>query len=553
MEFDLRETGYLRPLQTMPQERASNTGNLRDDRQPTFIRVADAGNTIDIADSGLGNLGGELLMDEAHNRGRKHRHPHRNEQRNERKVERKPPAPPSEPPPSIRAMLTQSLDLRRAAQNNSEAPDFIVERTSEAQFKERYVDEALRVGRQAGFSTATTKDMVRRIYAFEAGGWGTNDTLSGMREPMMTAELTDQRERFTPASSAIGYNQVIRPTTLYLMHESGQAISKRLQEMADQTTDPERKRVLEDKSQIVSSLATTVDRVSAELPNARKHYDNNGKPSWNLFAQLAKTDTPVVLNMTGRQLGNAIHALNMDKDVGPLIQTENLRLLIHWAQKHNVRDMLRDRVKTISTRAKEYDALPQERRMAAVDEVAQVMREVGTATTNPDTLQQLQKLETAAAVEQKIRDLRAGNDHSLGRSILSAGENRMLRTIIAHAGGLDNNPKTFSPDAKMLVAKIIDSHFQGASGDELLPAALELGNLVGTGRALQMLRPDAASKPASKFFSADGYKANPIAHRRTASQLLMAIYRQMNRSERGGSAKAGLNELMSYLDNAREE
>jgi hypothetical protein len=497
-------------------------------------------------DDPFSGMGAELLLARGRGHGRGHGHGH-GRGHHERTHE-----PPKEPPPSLQAMLTQSVDLGRIAKSDPKAPDFKVERTDEGDFKARYVSEALRVGRQVGFDTSTTKDLVRRIYAFEAGGWGTADTLSGMRESMMSPESQHQRETLTPASSAVGYNQVIRPTTLHILHRASEKISDRLEQLAEHAPSEERRQALQEKATLVRGVTTAMDKAAAGLPDAPKLYDNNGAPTWKLYAKLVSTDSVVGAGLTGRQMSNAIHALNLDKDIGPLIQAENLRMLMEFAQQNNIRTMLQDRVKTIKTRGKEFDALDPEQKTKAIDEVIQTMKESTNAGFEGDSPEGRAKLAAADSIRSKLVQLKPGDDYALDRMHLTPEENRMVRAIIGHAGGLDSVPKKYSADAKKLVGKIIDSHFRGSMGDELLPAALELGNLVGTGRALHMLQPDAASKPAKKFFSGPGYRANPIAHHKTASQLLMAIYRRMNNSEYGRS-KQGLTQLMYYLDNANDK
>lgn len=518
-------------------------------RDAVYQSLMPGAETADLKDvDGEGFAGEDLVELVRGGRGRGHG----GRGRGDRAHSKKPAPPPSEPPPTLRAMLTQSTDLNRMVSGDRSSEDFQVERTDEDTFKSNYVNEALRIGHTSGIGRIITKDLVRRIYAFEAGGWGTADTLSGMNEKMfLTPEQAEMRETFKPASSAVGYNQVIRPTTLYLMHIGGGNISNRLTEMAQEESDPERRAALEKKSELVRNLSATITRSAEALPIAAEHHDHKGKPTWTLFAKLANSDAPATAGYTGRQIGTATHALHLDKDIGPLIQGENLRLLIDWAHQNNIRELLADKVKTINTRAKEFDSLDPIRRGAAVNEVVKFMRTEAGITDIPQTPEETRRFAAATSLELKLQDLRPGQDHSLARGTISAEEARLIRTIIAHAGGLDKVQGKFSDDAKRLVAKVMESHFRGSTGDEMLPAAIELANLVGTGRALQMLRPDAANRPAKHFFSGAGYKANPIAHRRSASQLLSAIHHRMNAVEMRGLSKPGLSKLMLYLDNAQ--
>jgi hypothetical protein len=453
-------------------------------------------------------------------------------------------------------MLGQSVNLWRMAGADPTAPDFSVERDDESTFKRHYVKEAVRLGEQVGFSAATTRDLIGHMYAIEGGGWGTADTMAGMNQTMVFSNTVDQtslaqqREKFVPISSGVGYNQLLRATTLYLFHANGKDISTRLNDIADRAQDPARSQALHDKARLVGTLSEMIDKQAAAVPNAAKYYDTTGQPTWDLYAKLATTETTLLPNYpyTGNQLATAVHALNLDKDIGPIIQAEDVRSLLTFAQRNNILGLLNDKVSIMQRRAEEYDKLPDARRQRAVSEVAAAMRQSAGVVPGDQSPEQLQMSYAADSMEKKLSRLHPGKDESLDVACIGPEQTRLVRLIITHASGLDNNPKNFSPDAQRLVGKIMYSHYRGSAGQELLPAALELANLVGEGHALQMLQPRSAGVQAARFFGNAGYKINPIAHHRTASQVLQTIYRQMNATIESRD-KPGMVELLHLLDN----
>ena len=168
---------------------------------------------------------------------------------------------------------------------------FVPTPTTEREFKRHYAQEALAVG--------LTKDQVVRVYALETGGQGTYDMQSGI------SPITKQGK---PISSALGYAQLLHANSTSEFVKYGESWAKRLLAMAAKPgTPPERATALRTKASTLRRML----RVARSVPN-----------EWS--SHVAFGGTPK---------GQAIHALNLDADVGPWLQVLKLRGLKDDAEK----------------------------------------------------------------------------------------------------------------------------------------------------------------------------------------------------------------------------
>jgi hypothetical protein len=168
---------------------------------------------------------------------------------------------------------------------------FVPTPTTEREFKRRYAEEALAVG--------LSKDQVVRIYALETGGQGTYDMQSGINP------ITRQGK---PISSALGYAQLLHANSTSEFVKYGESWAKRLLAMAAKPgTPPDRASALRAKASILRRML----RAARSVPN-----------EWS--SHVAFGGTPK---------GQAIHALNLDADVGPWLQVLKLRGLKDDAEK----------------------------------------------------------------------------------------------------------------------------------------------------------------------------------------------------------------------------
>lgn len=185
---------------------------------------------------------------------------------------RRDPAQPRLPIPGIADFL------KAAAAQYSFAPE---RPKTEAEFKQSYAKAAAAAG--------LTKDQAVRIYAFETGGNGTYDGQAG---------IVGNRPNARPISPAMGYNQLLSTNSISLLAEHGDKFVAALSKSDDAQNEATRKA----KDQKIAALKKMI-AFSRTVPNA-----------WGEHDKLAKTT----------QGGMGIHAAVLDRDIGPLLQTQKL-------------------------------------------------------------------------------------------------------------------------------------------------------------------------------------------------------------------------------------
>jgi hypothetical protein len=185
---------------------------------------------------------------------------------------RRDPAQPALPIPGIADFL------KAAAEHYSFVPD---RPKTDAEFKQAYAKVATTAG--------LTKDQAVRIYAFETGGNGTYDGQAG---------IVGNRKDARPISPAIGYNQLLSTNTVSLLAEHGDNFVTALDKAAEALSETDRK-AMERKIATLKKMIA----FSRTVPNA-----------WSEHDKLAKTT----------EGGMGIHAVVLDRDIGPLLQTQKL-------------------------------------------------------------------------------------------------------------------------------------------------------------------------------------------------------------------------------------
>jgi hypothetical protein len=191
------------------------------------------------------------------------------------------PSAPEQPP---RKALPMVPDLIQAA---VEQFQFSPQRpASEVEFKRVYA----RVAAAAGL----TREQAVRVYSFETGGNGNYDMQSGYRGPGTR-----------PISTAIGYNQLLTTNSVELFAEQGDAILKALQEKAAALSGAARKA-------IDSKIAVTKKMVA---------FAQSVPDTWSEHEKLADTEK-----------GWALHAMVLDIDIGPHLQTHKLLTSVIFAR-----------------------------------------------------------------------------------------------------------------------------------------------------------------------------------------------------------------------------
>ncbi len=196
------------------------------------------------------------------------------------------PEPEPEEPRRERKYIPVVADLLKAA---AEQFQFAPQRpASEVEFKRAYA----RVAAAAGL----TREQAVRVYSFETGGNGNHDMQSG---------LSASRPGSRAISTAIGYNQLLTTNSVELLAEQGHEFVKALTAKAARLSGAPRQ---------------AMDRKIAVLKRMVA-FARSVPDDWSQHEKLG--DTPQ---------GWALHAMVLDIDVGPLLQTHKLLTSVIFAR-----------------------------------------------------------------------------------------------------------------------------------------------------------------------------------------------------------------------------
>ncbi len=193
------------------------------------------------------------------------------------------PAPePSEP--RERKAIPVVADLLKAAADEFQ---FTPQRpAAEMDFKRAYARYALASG--------LTREQAVRVYSFETGGTGNYDVQAGIEHGGRRA-----------ISTAMGYNQLLTTNSVELMAEQGHEFVKQLTAKAASLSGPARK-AMDHKLGVLKKMVAFTRTVPDE---------------WSAHEKLANTAQ-----------GWAVHAMVLDIDVGPMLQTHKLLTSVLFAR-----------------------------------------------------------------------------------------------------------------------------------------------------------------------------------------------------------------------------
>src|SRR5580698_7937019 len=197
------------------------------------------------------------------------------------------PAPELEPerPPREHKAIPVVADLLQAA---AQQYQFRPQRpASELEFKRAYA----RVAAAAGL----TREQAVRVYSFETGGTGNYDVQSGIEHGGTRA-----------ISTAIGYNQLLTTNSVELVAEQGSEIVAALTAKAA-TLSGAARQAMDYKIAVLKRMVA----IAKSVPD-----------DWSAHARIADTEQ-----------GWAIHAMVLDIDVGPLLQTHKLLTSVIFARE----------------------------------------------------------------------------------------------------------------------------------------------------------------------------------------------------------------------------
>lgn len=192
------------------------------------------------------------------------------------------PEPEQEPPPRERKYIPVVADLLKAAQQHFQwQPQRPV---NDIDFKRAY----------ARFAAASglTREQAVRVYAFETGGNGRHDSQSGFKGNRAI-------------STAIGYNQLLTANSVELLAEQGPLFIRVLSERVAQSPAPARP-ALEHKLAVLKKMVA----IARAVPD-----------DWSAHEKLGDSEQ-----------GWAMHAMVLDIDVGPMLQTHKLLTSVLFAR-----------------------------------------------------------------------------------------------------------------------------------------------------------------------------------------------------------------------------
>src|ERR1700722_11860276 len=194
------------------------------------------------------------------------------------------PEEPEARPPRQRKAIPLVADLWQAASEQFQwSPQKPV---TEVEFKRAYARVALAAG--------LTREQAVRVYSFETGGTGNYDVQAGIEHGGKRA-----------ISTAMGYNQLLTTNSVELLAEQGSEFVRALTQRAAELSGPPRQ-AMERKIAVLKKMVA---------------YPRSVPDHWSQHEKLA--DTPQ---------GWALHAMVLDIDVGPLLQTHKLLTSVIFAR-----------------------------------------------------------------------------------------------------------------------------------------------------------------------------------------------------------------------------
>ncbi|MFA5899505.1 MAG: hypothetical protein WC829_10375 [Hyphomicrobium sp.] len=191
------------------------------------------------------------------------------------------------------------LTEKKSRSEIADVSDFLANAKAEFDFEpEAPADEMAfkKAYAKAASAGGLTKRAAVKIYAFEAGGNGKYDVQAG-REYNPKARVI---------STALGYNQLLTTNTVGLLAEYGDVLRAALKRRIDATSG-ERRAMLQDKLAKLTKMIAFAHTVPDD---------------WNAHGRLA-----------GTPKGIGVHSLNLDIDIGPLLQTRKLTTSVDFARR----------------------------------------------------------------------------------------------------------------------------------------------------------------------------------------------------------------------------
>ena len=429
--------------------------------------------------------------------------------------------------PSVENMVAQSRILNRIASGDSTAPDFEIRESSEHEFKQNYVKELLRLKPQIApnLSDAEMARFTKNIYKVEDPN-GTYDTQAGTPQKYADSENPDankwqRRNNSHPASSGVGYCQIITPTNLRLMIGDNGGIAKSIREDAArlrkdaQTPVANEADKLEKKSELFESVqskirAEIIDFGEQNSKKNRNYFDSKGNPTEALYTDFSHSNTKTKLGASGRELAVGMQGLLMDADIGPKVQAKQLAEDLRDATGKAAQEYFKTAEQGWQKATEKWESLSEQEKKRLI---TSYVSKLDKNNISPET--------------REILEMRA-NDLSNGRAKNSAPATDP-ETCDAILKAHNLRPQDES------VPQVLKGYFC-SSNDALnraLPALGQMFNNWGIGTATKMLDQHGAS--TKSLISAEAMRANGIARGVNSDGLIERITKIQSRSDDYGS------------------
>ena len=232
-----------------------------------------------------------------------------------------PKAGPIKKAPRKKSTLPRADDLRRAMRD---VYGYKLPKVKEKDFKLAFAREAKRYGISA--------EQVIGVYALETGGLGPFDRVSG-EIPQLDKKCRVKKYVGRPLSTAIGYFQLLNANTsstiaVNARGKKSERFANRLRAKAKEHRG-KRKRALRAKAKLMDKVVKDMKAAVSRM-NVRKN-------DWTEYRALGKT-----------KLGRAVHALNLDPDIGPMIQMSKLAFVRNIALERGLGDVPSDRLELMN-------------------------------------------------------------------------------------------------------------------------------------------------------------------------------------------------------------
>ncbi len=425
--------------------------------------------------------------------------------------------------PNLSAMLKQAERFRRITTNNPSQPNFVPRQVSEFEFKESYVKEAIQLGkRNHDISVDDMRKLLLGSYAIEGSGAITYDTQSGTKLKFTAPDQTgtnetERRNLKNPASTAIGYTQLLVSTDLHVIHDDNGAIVARLRDIGKDSKDAARAAEIEDKAKLFEILQSKLDDELKQFAKKDKtsmaaYLDSRGNldVKSKIYADFAKSSMPTSLGMSCKQFASGLHALLLDGDVGPIVQARQLN--------EDIDHYLKIRRSSQESQETSFDKLSPKQKQHAIDALLAHTAYKKLPDEEKERLNEsIKRLSPSPRALETTRKT-LGVESEFYNAVVSDVETTLKKT----------------PLLGLLIDKLkSQNHEPAALPVEVDPAAIETINVVGVDRAEKMF--EHPQTPTRHFVSGMAYRKNHILQGTNAETLKRKFLLQMAKTRAPGT------------------